>query len=90
MWESAKMSYCTLHVTMQHGALTKGRHLAVVSHAPEHPMGVSNIVKMESSPPPPPMIHTPTGWFVFLTNISDLLYLSQDKLEFCGSSFSSE
>lgn len=62
-------------------------HLAVVSHAPESPMGVSNIVKTESSPH---MIYTPIVWFVFLTNIGDLLCLSQEELEFCDSSAWSE
>lgn len=62
-------------------------HLAVVSHAPQSPPGVSNIVKTVSNPL---MIYTPIGWFVFLTNISDLLCLSQGELEFCGSSAFSE
>lgn len=62
-------------------------HLAVVSHAPKSPMGVSNIVKMGSSPH---MIYTPIVWFVFLTNISDLLFLSKEELQLCGSNAWSE
>lgn len=62
-------------------------HLAVVSHPPESPMRVSNTVKMESSAQ---MIYIPIVWFVFLTNISDLLCLSQEELEFCDSSARSE
>lgn len=93
MWETAKMSYCSS------GCLFMSRwnmmylqkeytiHLAVVSHAPATPSGVSNIVKTESSPQ---MIYTPIVRFVFLANISDLLCLSRGELEFCGCSALSE
>ena len=91
--ETAKMSYCSL------GCLFMSRwnmmylqkeytiHLAVVSHAPATPSGVSNIVKTESSPQ---MIYTPIVRFVFLANISDLLCLSRGELELCGPSALSE
>lgn len=62
-------------------------HLTVVSHAPESPSGVSHIVKTQSSPQ---MIYMLIVWFVFLTNISDLLCLSQGELQFCGSGALSE
>lgn len=63
-------------------------HLPMVSPAPESLVGVGDIVKMESSHPI--MIYMPIVCFVFPTNISDLLGLSQDKLEFCVSSVLSE
>lgn len=93
MWETAKMSYCSsgcffmLRWNMMYLQKEYTIHLAVVSHVTETPLGVSNIVKTESSPQ---MIYTPIVWFVFLTNISDLLCLSQQELEFCGSSALSE
>lgn len=93
MWETAKMSYCSsgclfmLRWNMMYLQKEYTIHLAVVSHAPATPSGVSNIVKTESSPQ---MIYTPIVWFVFLANISDLLCLSQGELEFCGSSALSE
>lgn len=88
MWETAKMSYCSsgclfmLRWNMMYLQKEYTIHLAVVSHAPSTPSGVSNIVKTECSPQ---MIYTPIVWFVFLTNISDLLCLSREELEFCGS-----
>lgn len=62
-------------------------HLAVVSHALAIRLGVSNVVKTEFSPQ---MIYTPIVWFVFPSNINDLLCLSQGELELCGSSTLSE
>ena len=64
------------HVALKHDVLTKEihYHLAVVSHVPATPSGVSNIVKTETSSP---VIYTPILWFVFLANISDLLCLSR-------------
>lgn len=93
MWETAKMSYCSsgclfmLHRNMMYLQKEYTIHLTVVSHAPATPSGVSNIVKTKSSPQ---MIYTPIVWFVFLTNISDLLCLSQGELEFCSFGASSE
>lgn len=57
MWETAKMSYCCsgrlfmLHWNMMYLQKEYTIHLAVVSHAPTTPSGVSNIVKTKSSPP---------------------------------------
>lgn len=51
------------------------------------PLGVSNVVKTEFSPQ---MIYTPIVWFVFPSNINDLLCLSQGELELCGFSTLSE
>lgn len=56
MWETAKMSYYSsgclfmLQCNMMYLQKEYTIHLAVVSHAPKSPMGVSNIVKMGSSP----------------------------------------
>lgn len=56
MWETAKMSYCCswclfmLHWNMMYLQKEYTIHLAVVSHAPATPPGVSNIVKTKSSP----------------------------------------
>lgn len=49
-------------------------HLAVVSHVPVFPSGVSNVVKTEFNPQ---MIYLPIVPFVFPSNISNLLCLSQ-------------
>ena len=80
MWETAKMSYghlgglFMLRWNMMSLQKEYTIHLAVVSHALATLLGVSNIVKTESSLQ---MIYTSIVWFVFLTNMSDLLCFLQ-------------
>lgn len=83
MWETAKASIYTPGRRKE-----KPKPLCLIVVSPESLMGVGNIVRLESSHPL--MIYLPIVSFVFLTNISDLLGRSQDKLEFCGSSVPSE
>lgn len=87
MWETAKMSYCTsgclfmLRWNMMFLQKEYTIHLAVVSYMPPTPLGVGNIVKTECNLQ---MIYTSIVWFVFLTNISNVLSFLQGVLELCG------
>lgn len=80
MWETTKMSYCTsgclfmLHWNMMFLQKEYTIHLAVVSYMPPTPLGVGNIVKTECNLQ---MIYTSIVWFVFLTNISNVLSFLQ-------------
>lgn len=57
MWETAKMSYCSsgclfmLRWNMMYLQKEYTIRLAVVSHVPQSPVGVGNIVKTVSTPP---------------------------------------